>query len=113
MLSFTRKSASHGPAGAELDRENLWAYFVNRQAAFDDFTATRQAMVSEGAGYVACRGRFVRPFTGAFEGWPEPNGRTIEYRPINIVRYAPDGRLVEEWVRYDVAAFLARLRRPR
>lgn len=37
---------------------------------------------------------------------------SFEYRLINIFRYAPDGRLAEEWAQYDVSAFLAQLRRP-
>jgi predicted ester cyclase len=103
----------HGPGAAELDREGLWDYFARCRAAFDDFTVTRQAAISDGTSYIACRtrfsGRFVRPFTGMGSSSLEPNGRMIEYRPINIFHYAVDGRLVEEWVQYDVAAFLAEL----
>lgn len=107
----------HGPGGTELDREGLWAYFAKCRAAFDDFTVTRQAVVSNGVDYVACRtrfaGTFVRPFAGV-PGEPiEPNGKPFEYRLINIFHYAPDGRLAEEWAQYDVSAFLAQLRRPR
>lgn len=107
----------HGPGGAELDREGLWAYFAACRAAFDEFTVTRQAVVSNGVDYVACRtrfaGQFVRPFTGVPGERIEPNGRPFEYRPINIFRYTSDGRLAEEWVQYDVAAFLAQLHQPR
>ncbi len=107
----------HGPGGAELDREKLWAYFAVCRAAFDDFTVTRQAVVSDGADYLACRtrfaGRFVRPFNGVPGEQLEPTGRPFEYRLINIFRYAPDDRLAVEWAQYDVAAFFAQLRRPR
>jgi hypothetical protein len=41
------------------------------------------------------------------------NGRPFEYRVVNIFRYAPDGRLAEEWVQYDVNGFLLQLQRPR
>lgn len=107
----------HGPGGTELDREKLWAYFAACRAAFDDFTVTRQAVVSDGADYLATRtrfaGRFVRPFTG-MPGEPiPPNGRPVGYPLINIFRFASDGRLEEEWAQYDVAAFVTQLRRPR
>lgn len=106
----------HGPGGAELDREGLWAYFARCRAAFEPFAVTRQAVVTDGGDYVACRtrfmGRFVRPFAASPRERLEPNGRDFEYRLINIFRYAPDGRLAEEWAQYDVGAFMDQLRRP-
>jgi predicted ester cyclase len=104
----------HGPGGAESNREQLWDYFAACRAAFDDFAVTRQAVVSDGGDYQASRTRFVglfaRTFTGSREGALEPNGKRFEYRVVNIFRYAPNGRLLEEWVQYDVGAFLAQLR---
>lgn len=104
----------HGPRGIESNREELWDYFAACRVAFDDFTVTRQAVVLNGGDYAASRtrfaGRFVRPFTAAPEGTIEPNGKSVEYRVVNIFRYAPDGRLAEEWVEYDVETFLAQLR---
>ncbi|MBM0106370.1 ester cyclase [Steroidobacter sp. S1-65] len=103
----------HGPNG-ELNREQLWNYFAACRAAFDDFTVTRQAVVSDGGDYLATRTRFAgvfaRPFTGLPGGALRPNGKRFEYRVINIFRYAPNGQLLEEWVQYDTAAFLAQLR---
>ena len=105
----------HGPAGAELDRDQLWTYFASCRAAFDDFTVTRQALVSDGGDYMAARtrfaGLFVRSFTGAPEGTIEPNGKRFEYRIVNIFRYAPGGRLAEEWAQYDTRNFIDQLRR--
>lgn len=103
----------HGPSG-ELTREQLWDYFAACRAAFDDFTVTRQAVISDGADYLATRTRFAGVFSRTFTGLPEgplqPNGKRFEYRLINIFRYAPNGLLVEEWVQYDTRAFLAQLR---
>jgi len=103
----------HGPSG-ELTREQLWDYFAACRAAFDDFTVTRQAVVSDGGDYLATRtrfaGKFVRTFSGSGEGPLAPNGKRFEYRVINIFRYAPNGQLAEEWVQYDTNAFLAQLR---
>lgn len=102
----------HGPGG-ELDRDQLWAYFAACRAAFDDFTVTRQAIVSDGGDYVASRtrfaGTFARPFTMSPAGTLQPNGKRFGYQLINIFRYADDGRLAEEWAQYDVQAFLAQL----
>jgi hypothetical protein len=107
----------HGPRGTEWNREQLWAYFGACRAAFDDFTVTRQALVSNGGDYIAARTRFAglfgRPFTAAPEGTIEPNDRRFEYRVVNIFRYAPNGQLAEEWVQYDVEDFLSQLRKRR
>lgn len=104
----------HGPGGAELDREGLWKYFAACRAAFDDFSVTRQALMSDGDLYMASRTRFAGTFARAFTGLGgapiPPNGRRIEYRVVNIFRYAPDGRLAEEWVQYDRQAFEDQLR---
>jgi predicted ester cyclase len=104
----------HGPAGTELDRNQLWAYFASCRAAFDDFTVTRQSLVSDGRDYMAARtrfaGKFVRTFTGSPDGTIEPNGKPFEYRIVNIFRYSPDDRLVEEWAQYDIRSFLNQLR---
>lgn len=104
----------HGPSGAELGREQLWDYFAACRAAFDDFTVTRQTLISDGGVHLAARtrfaGRFARAFTGLGDGPIQPNGKRIEYRPINIFRYAPNGQLIEEWVQYDAQAFVDQLR---
>ena len=97
-----------------MNREQLWDYFASCRAAFDDFTVTRQALVSDGGDYMASRTRFAgvfkRTFTGSPEGPLEPNGKPFEYRVVNIFRYAPNDRLAEEWVQYDTRDFLAQLR---
>jgi predicted ester cyclase len=103
----------HGPGGSEFDREQLWTYFAACRAAFDDFAVTRQALVSDGADYLAARTRFAgifaRPFTASPKGTLQPNGKRFQYLLLNIFRYAADDRLAEEWVQYDVQDFLAQL----
>ncbi len=104
----------HGPGGASLDRDQLWAYFAACRAAFDEFTVTRQALVSDGGDYMATRTRFAgifsRPFTASPAGTLQTNGKHFEYNLVNIFRYAADGRLAEEWVQYDVQDFLTQLK---
>jgi predicted ester cyclase len=103
----------HGPRGGDLDREALWRYFAACRAAFDDFTVTRQTLVSDGGDFLAARtrfaGRFARPFTPAPGETIAPNGKPFEYRLLNIFRYAPNGQLIEEWAQYDVQPFLDQL----
>lgn len=103
----------HGPGRADLNREQLRAYFAACRTAFDDFTVTRQALVSDGGDYMAARthftGIFSRPFTASPAGTLQPNGKRFEYHAMNIFRYVADGRLAEEWIQYDVGNFLAQL----
>jgi predicted ester cyclase len=105
----------HGPA-AELNRQQLWDYFAACRAAFDDFSVSRQFIMSDGGDYLAVRTRFAgvftRPFSGSAGGPLQPNGKSFEYRLINVFRYAPNGQLIEEWVQYDVQAFLDQLQSP-
>ncbi|WP_407529364.1 ester cyclase [Methylobacterium oryzisoli] len=116
MMAFFHPSFRfHGPGGAELDRDRLFAYFAACRAAFDDFSVTRQALVSDGGDYLATRTRFAgifaRPFTASPKGTLEPNGKRFSYDLVNIFRYAANGRLAEEWLQYDTQSFLAQLQR--
>jgi predicted ester cyclase len=88
--------------------------FCRLSCSFDDFTVTRQALVSDGREYIAARtrfaGLFVRPFTGAGETPIAPNGKRFEYQALNLFRYSESGQLLEEWVQYDPAGLIAQLR---
>lgn len=110
---FHPDSRFHGPDGGTLTREELWDYFAACRAAFDDFKVTRQQIFSDGGDNVAARttfsGMFVRPFTASPIGRIEPNGKRVFYTINNVFRYAPDGRLIEEWAQYDSRLFLERL----
>jgi predicted ester cyclase len=102
----------HGPS-SELDLPQLLEYFAACRAAFDDFSVTRQMIMSDGGEHLAARTRFAgifaRPFSGTGNGTLPPNGKPFEYRLINIFRYAPNGQLTEEWAQYDVQRFLDQL----
>jgi predicted ester cyclase len=103
----------HGPGGAELNREQLWAYFASARRAFDDFSVERQAVVDDGGTHLSSRTRFAGVFARTFDGTAlgplKPTGQRFSYDLINIFRYHEDGRLVEEWVQYDRLAQLAQL----
>jgi predicted ester cyclase len=104
----------HGPDGGTLTREQLWAYFAACRAAFDDFSVTRQQIFSDRGGDLLAarttfRAVFARPFTASPLGTLPPTGRPVFYTINNVFRYAPDGRLIEEWAQYDSRLFLERL----
>ncbi|WP_199444352.1 ester cyclase [Umezawaea beigongshangensis] len=103
----------HGPGGAELNREQLWAYFASARRAFDDFSVERQAIIDDGGPHLSSRTRFAGVFARTFDGTAlgplEPTGQPFSYDLINIFRYHEDGRLLEEWVQYDQLGQLAQL----
>ena len=103
----------HGPDGMVLTKEVLWEYFAACRAAFDDFAVTRQQIFSDGGAYVAARttfsGVFARPFTASPVGTLQPHGKRFFYKIHNVFRYAPDGKLIEEWAQSDSRLFLERL----
>lgn len=103
----------HGPDGAPIGREELWAYFAACRRAFDDFQVTRQAIFSDGGALVAARTTFSGVFARRFDASPigplEPTGERVMYRINNVFRYDGDGRLTEEWAQYDSRLFLESL----
>jgi predicted ester cyclase len=102
----------HGPDGAELNYEELKAYFASLRAAFDDLTISRGIMVVEGD-YIACQttitGTFAREFTHSPIGPLSPNGNRVVFELTNIFRYDEEGRLAEEWVQTDNRSRLRQL----
>lgn len=103
----------HGPGGAELNREQLWAYFASIRRAMDGLTVERQAIIDDGGPYVTSRTRFDGVFTDVFDSTPvgsvQPTGQPFGYSATNIFRFHEDGRLIEEWVQYDRLDQLAQL----
>lgn len=103
----------HGPNEVTLNRQELWDYFAACRAAFDDFSATRQQIFSDGGDHVAARstfrGIFNRPFTASPLGILEPTGEAVSYKVNSIFRYAENGQVIEEWAQYDTLLLLERL----
>ena len=103
----------HGTDGSTITREQLWAAFAGYRAAFDDFKVTRQQIFSDGGAHVAARttfsGIFARPLTLPPIGRIEPHGKPVSWTINNVFRYAPDGRLIEEWAQYDSRLVFERL----
>lgn len=103
----------HGPDGGTINRQQLWEAFAGYRLAFDDFKVTRQEIFSDGGALVAARtafsGVFARPLTVMPIGRIEPHGKPISWSINNVFRYAPDGRLIEEWAQYDSRLVLERL----
>jgi predicted ester cyclase len=102
----------HGPGGFEADYAGLSSYFKSIRAAFDDRSIRRGIIVAEG-NHIACQtwieGTFVREFTHSPAGSLPPNGQRVVWDLMNMFRFDPQGRLVEEWVRNDYRSFLRQL----
>lgn len=100
----------HGPEG-DTDLNGLKASFAGLRAAFSSFQVRREMIVVQGA-HVASRtimtGVFTRPFRSS-HGVIQPTGQPMRRELINIFRYDAQGRLAEEWVQYDPAAFMRQL----
>lgn len=102
----------HGPGGFDSDYEGLDAYFHSLRSAFED-RSIRRGIILVDRDLVACQtwieGTFVRPFTHSPVGFLEPNGARVVMDLMNIFRFGPDGRLVEEFVRTDNRDLLRQL----
>jgi predicted ester cyclase len=101
----------HGPGG-ELTYEELKAYFAALRAAFTNLQVQRAAIIGDGS-YLAARTIFSGTFTNVLTQSPvgplQPNGKPVEWEVMNLFRYNEQGRLAEEWVRYDVRDLLQKL----
>jgi hypothetical protein len=103
----------HATDGSTIDREQLWAVFAAYRAAFDNFSVTRQMILSDGENFIASQttfaGRFVRPLSASPLGVLQPSGKPFVQRIHNLFRFAEDGRLIEEWTQYDSRLMLESL----
>ncbi|ASO18654.1 putative ester cyclase [Actinoalloteichus hoggarensis] len=101
-----------GPDGFDTDYAGLMDYFRSLRSALDDRSIRRGIVLAEGD-LIACQtwieGTFVRPFTQSPVGRLEPTGTRVVMDLINIFRFDDQGRLVEEFVRFDNRSFLRQL----
>ena len=101
----------HGPDG-DVDFPTLKAFFASMRSAMAEFACERIFLIEQG-NFIAARtvmtGIFMHPLAGTAVGTIPPNNRTIRRELQNIFRFADDGRLAEEWVRYDNLSFLKQL----
>lgn len=98
----------HSPLG-DLNREDVVGFFSALRASMSDFSVVRHQVIVEGH-FAAARGT-IRGTFDADEipsplGAPQPNGQSVEVSFINMFRFNEEGRIVEEWVQFDVQAFL-------
>ncbi|MBL7255766.1 ester cyclase [Paractinoplanes lichenicola] len=109
----TEKFRFHGPDGFDTDYAGLADYFTSIRAAFDDRTIRRGIIVVEGD-YIACQtyieGTFAHEFTQSPDGPLPPNGKRVVWDLSNIFRMDDQGRIAEEWVRFDNRALLNQLK---
>lgn len=99
------------PLGS-LDRAGLIGFFQAMHASLSDFAMDREFVIVEddmGATRLVIRGVFDgEPFATPM-GLLEPNGATIAIPIHTIHRFDDAGRMIEEWVTFDVLDFLTQL----
>ena len=87
----------------------LTQWFTGLFAAFPDWRLDVENVVDDGAGQVAVQWRAAGTFTGSpFQG-VKATGRRVEIRGCDVIRVAPDRRVVSNTVYYDGAAFVRQI----
>ena len=81
-------------------------YVTSMRTSFPDFNATLDELIIKGDNIVA-RWTVTGTNTGPFNEMP-PTGKKVKYSGVNI-SHVIDGKLIEEWVYFNQAAFLTQL----
>ena len=81
-------------------------YVTSMRTTFPDFNATLDELIIKGDNIVA-RWTVTGTNTGPFGDLP-PTGKKVKYSGVNI-SHVIDGKLIEEWVYFNQAAFLTQL----
>jgi steroid delta-isomerase-like uncharacterized protein len=82
------------------------AHVIEMRTRFPDLTVTVDQLVAEGEWVVAritSRGTHLGPFAGL-----APTGKTITWTGVGMRRIV-DGRIVEQWTKYDMFSLLRQL----
>jgi len=101
----------HSPLG-DLDREGVVAFFSALRASMSDFSAVRHQVIVEGnlaAGRHTISGTFDAAEFPSPLGVLQPNGQPVELNVINMWHFNDEGRIVEEWVQFDVLGFFTQM----
>lgn len=95
-------AAGQSPRGANA----LAAWFGELFAAVPDFHMEILNVFDDGERQATVQWRGTGTLTGdtPFLGI-EPNGRRVEIRGVDVMRFDSDGKLVENWIYYDGAEF--------
>jgi predicted ester cyclase len=108
---FAADYVFHGP-GADLNFDQLRAYFASLRAAFAGLRLVREQIIVDGR-FLAARTTFSGDFTGVLTYSPigslGPTGQHLAWEVIGTFRYDAEGRLAEEWVQTDYRSFLTKL----
>lgn len=84
---------------------DLTQWFTGLFAAVPDWRLEIENLVEDGSGQVVVQWAGAGTFTGSpFQGI-KATGRRLEIRGCDVIRLAPDGRVVSNTVYYDGAAF--------
>jgi steroid delta-isomerase-like uncharacterized protein len=86
--------------------ESVKAHVRKMRTRFPDLTVTVDQMVAEGDWVVAkltSRGTHLGPFAGL-----APTGRAVTWTGVGM-RRIEEGRIVEQWTKYDMVSLLRQL----
>jgi steroid delta-isomerase-like uncharacterized protein len=97
----------HEPDQEVQGVEGLRQYSARYFEAFPDTTFTVEDLIAEGDKVVS-RYTFRGTHQGEIEDFGPPTGRQVEIEGITIHRIE-NGKIVEEWERYDNLSFLQQL----
>ncbi|MBL8118906.1 MAG: ester cyclase [Anaerolineae bacterium] len=100
----------HTPLG-DLDRDGLAGFFTSVQAALTDFNMVRENILVDGrfaATRLTISGIFENEYASPMGPIP-PTGGPVVVEVINIFQFNDDGKIIEEWVQFDVLGFLTQL----
>ena len=103
---YAIKDAPPGSAeGAAGIREVVTMF----RTAFSDMLITLDEVIAEGD-WVASKSTLRGTHRGNFLGM-EPTGRSVEVTSLTMIKFR-DGKLLESWVKNDVAAMMRQLQGP-
>ena len=97
----------HEPDQAVHGLEEAKQYYSTYLSAFPDISFTVEDVIAEGD-KVVTRWTVRGTHQGEVEDFGPPTGRQIEQEGITIHRIE-DGKIVEEWERYNLLGFLQQL----
>jgi predicted ester cyclase len=106
--AYTEDASMHGfPANVPPTVEGIRGLFGAMWAAFPDMRVESEHLVVEddvAAVHFRARGTHEGEFMGA-----APTGNRIDVEVITLLRFGPEGKIVERWNRMDEVALLTQL----
>jgi predicted ester cyclase len=93
--------------GQSITRDTLKQALAGRRTAFADIHVTVDDQVAEGE-KVSTRRTWRATHRGPYRG-VAPTGKQVTWTQISVVRFSPQGRIVEDWAVADELSILQQL----